>query len=63
VADQLDLRVLHQHSALSHPMGQAFDYRERFRTLDVEALWRDLIELMTDSQEWWPSPNTPLAAG
>ena len=44
-------------------MGQAFDDRERFRTLDVEALWRDLIELMTDSQEWWPSPNTPLAAG
>ena len=53
--NQLDLRVLHQHSALSDPMGQAFDYRERFQTLDVEALKRDLIELMTDSQEWWPA--------
>jgi catalase-peroxidase len=53
--NQLDLRVLHQHSALSNPMGQAFDYRERFQTLDVEALKRDLIELMTDSQEWWPA--------
>ena len=42
--NQLDLRVLHQRSALSNPMGQAFDYREQFQILDVEALKRDLIE-------------------
>jgi catalase-peroxidase len=53
--NQLDLQVLHRHSDLSNPMGEGFDYRERFKTLDVEALKRDLFELMTDSQEWWPA--------
>ncbi len=53
--DQLDLQVLHHHSALSNPMGEDFDYRERFESLDVEALKRDLVELMTSSQEWWPA--------
>jgi catalase-peroxidase len=52
---QLDLQVLHQHSALSNPMGEGFNYRERFADLDVEALKRDLTELMTSSQEWWPA--------
>ena len=53
--NQLDLSVLHVHSALSHPLGEDFDYSEEFKKLDVEALRRDLIELMTDSQEWWPA--------
>ncbi|MBI4920233.1 MAG: catalase/peroxidase HPI, partial [Devosia nanyangense] len=52
---QLDLSVLHQHSALSNPMGAAFDYAEAFKTLDIEALKKDLTALMTDSQEWWPA--------
>src|SRR5215203_5460665 len=53
--NQLDLRVLHQHSPLSNPMGEDFDYAEEFKTLDLEALKRDLIEVMTTSQEWWPA--------
>jgi catalase-peroxidase len=53
--NQLDLRVLHQHSPLSNPMGEDFDYAEEFATLDLEALRRDLIELMTTSQDWWPA--------
>jgi catalase-peroxidase len=53
--NQLDLRVLHQHSPLSNPMGEDFDYAEAFKTLDLEALKRDLIEVMTTSQEWWPA--------
>jgi catalase-peroxidase len=53
--NQLDLQVLHQHSPLSNPMGPDFDYAEEFKTLDLEALRRDLIELMTASQEWWPA--------
>jgi catalase-peroxidase len=52
---QLDLSVLHRHSPLSNPMGEDFDYAEEFETLDVEALRRDLVELMTTSQEWWPA--------
>ena len=52
---QLDLSVLHRHSRLSNPMGADFDYAEEFETLDVEALRRDLVELMTTSQEWWPA--------
>ena len=52
---QLDLSVLHRHSRLSNPMGEDFDYAEEFGTLDVEALRRDLVELMTTSQEWWPA--------
>jgi catalase-peroxidase len=53
--NQLDLSVLHQHSHLSNPMEEEFDYAEQFKSLDVEALKGDLIELMTTSQEWWPA--------
>ncbi len=53
--NQLDLQVLHQHSPLSNPMGEDFDYPEEFKTLDLEALTRDLIEVMTTSQDWWPA--------
>jgi catalase-peroxidase len=53
--NQLDLSVLHQHSNLSHPLGEDFDYAEAFKSLDLEALRQDLVELMTASQEWWPA--------
>jgi catalase-peroxidase len=53
--NQLDLSVLHRNSPLSDPMDEGFDYAEEFATLDLEALRRDLIELMTTSQDWWPS--------
>ena len=53
--NQLDLSVLHQHSARSNPMGEGFDYREEFKALDLDALKRDLIQLMTTSQDWWPA--------
>ena len=53
--NQLNLQVLHQHSALSNPMGEAFNYAEAFKKLDIEALRKDLTALMTDSQEWWPA--------
>ncbi|WP_081830688.1 catalase/peroxidase HPI [Rhodococcus sp. UNC363MFTsu5.1] len=53
--NQLDLQVLHQHSPLSDPMGEDFDYAAEFATLDVDALKRDVIELMTASQDWWPA--------
>ncbi len=53
--NQLDLSVLHRHSALSNPMGEDFVYAERFKELDVEALRKDLAALMTESQDWWPA--------
>lgn len=53
--NQLDLSILHAHSPLSDPMGRDFHYAEEFKTLDVEALKRDLIQVMTTSQEWWPA--------
>jgi catalase-peroxidase len=53
--DQLDLSVLHQHSSRSNPLGGDYNYKEEFRNLDVEALKRDLIQLMTTSQDWWPA--------
>src|ERR1700722_6260573 len=53
--NQLDLSVLHRHSPLSDPMGQDFDYAKEFESLDVNALKADLIELMSTSQDWWPS--------
>jgi catalase-peroxidase len=53
--NQLDLSVLHQHSALSDPMGAGFDYAEAFAGLDYEGLKADLRALMTDSQDWWPA--------
>src|SRR5687767_314283 len=52
---QLDLSVLHHHSHLSNPMQGDFDYAVEFKSLDVEALKRDLLELMTKSQDWWPA--------
>ena len=53
--NQLDLRVLHQHSALSDPMGEEFDYAKEFKSLDLQAVIKDLNALMTDSQDWWPA--------
>ena len=53
--EQLDLGMLHQHSALSDPMVEDFDYRAEFKTLDVDAVVTDLHALMTDSQDWWPA--------
>ncbi|MFH8840492.1 catalase/peroxidase HPI [Streptomyces sp. NPDC017868] len=53
--NQLDLQVLHQHSSLSDPMGEEYDYAKEFAGLDVEALKRDVFAVMTDSQEWWPA--------
>jgi len=53
--NQLNLQVLHQHSPLSDPMGEAFDYAKAFESLDLDALIKDLRALMTDSQEWWPA--------
>jgi catalase-peroxidase len=52
---QLDLQVLHRNSTLSDPMGEAFDYAKEFRSLDLNAVIRDLHALMTDSQDWWPA--------
>jgi catalase-peroxidase len=53
--NQLNLKILHQHSDLSNPMGKAFNYAEEFKKLDLEAVKKDLYALMTDSQEWWPA--------
>jgi catalase-peroxidase len=53
--NQLNLKILHQNSALSDPMGEAFNYAEEFKKLDLKALKADLTALMTDSQEWWPA--------
>ncbi len=53
--DQLDLSVLHQHSPGFDPMGADLNYEEEFETLDVEALKRDIFEVMTTSQDWWPA--------
>ncbi len=52
---RLNLRILHQHSAKSNPMGERFDYAEEFNKLDLAALKKDLYALMTDSQDWWPA--------
>ena len=53
--NQLNLQVLHQHSALSNPLGEAFDYANAFKSLDLDAVIKDLHALMTDSQDWWPA--------
>ncbi|ANV98934.1 catalase/peroxidase HPI [Bradyrhizobium icense] len=53
--DALDVSVLHRNSTLSDPMGGAFDYAKEFKTLDLDAVIKDLHALMTDSQEWWPA--------
>jgi len=53
--NQLNLAILHQQSSLSNPMGESFDYAKEFKTLDLDAVVKDLRALMTDSQEWWPA--------
>ena len=53
--NQLNLKILNQNSPLSNPMGQAFNYAEEFKTLDLHAVVKDLSDLMTDSQDWWPA--------
>ena len=53
--DQLNLGILHQHDRKSNPLGEDFDYREEFKKLDYDSLKKDLNDLMTDSQEWWPA--------
>jgi catalase-peroxidase len=53
--NQLNLRILHQNSPLSNPMGEEFNYAEEFKKLDFAALKQDLYALMTDSQDWWPA--------
>ncbi len=53
--NQVNLKVLHQHSPLSDPMGKEFNYAEEFKSLDLKAVIKDLNALMTDSQEWWPA--------
>jgi len=53
--NQLRLDILHEHSAKSDPMGKGFDYAKEFKSLDFKALKKDLVQLMTDSQDWWPA--------
>ncbi len=53
--NQLKLNILRQHSSLSNPMGSTFNYAEEFKTLNLEAIKKDLYDLMTDSQDWWPA--------
>jgi catalase-peroxidase len=53
--NQLNLQVLHQHSTLSNPMGEAFDYAKEFKSLDLDAVIKDLHALMKNSQDWWPA--------
>ena len=53
--NQLKLNILRQHSVKSNPMGEAFNYAEEFKTLDLKAIKKDLHQLMTDSQDWWPA--------
>ena len=53
--NQLNLKILHQHSSLSDPMGDGFNYAEAFKTLDLAALKQDIVALMTQSQDWWPA--------
>jgi catalase-peroxidase len=53
--NQLNLKILHQYSPLSDPMGEGFDYAKEFKSLDLAAVKKDLTALMTDSQDWWPA--------
>ena len=53
--NQLNLKVLHQNSPLSNPMGKDFNYAEEFKTLDLDALKKDIVQVMTTSQDWWPA--------
>ena len=60
--EQLQLGVLHQRSSLSDPTGGAFDYAKESRSLDLAAVKKDLLALMTDSQDWWPADFRALRA-
>ncbi len=53
--NQLKLNILRQHSSLSNPMGEAFNYAREFKTLDLDAVKKDIFDLMTTSQDWWPA--------
>src|SRR5690349_10853415 len=53
--NQLNLKILHQHSPLSDPMDKDFNYAQEFKTLDLNGVVQDLHALMTDSQDWWPA--------
>ncbi|TMK84062.1 MAG: catalase-peroxidase, partial [Actinobacteria bacterium] len=53
--NQLDLSVLQQHSTKSNPMDEGYNYAEAFKTLDLDALRKDVLDVMTTSQDWWPS--------
>lgn len=53
--NQLNLKILHQHSSFANPMGESFNYAEEFKSLDLAAVKKDLYALMTDSQDWWPA--------
>ncbi|MYJ24931.1 MAG: catalase-peroxidase, partial [Holophagales bacterium] len=53
--NQLNLRALHQNSALADPMGEDFDYAEEFAKIDLDELKQDIEEVMTTSQDWWPA--------
>ena len=53
--NQLNLKILHQNTPESNPMGEAFNYAEAFKSLDFDALKKDLYSLMNDSQDWWPA--------
>ena len=53
--NQLNLKILHQHSPLSNPLGEGFNYADEFKSLDLDAVIKDLHALMTDSQDWWPA--------
>jgi catalase-peroxidase len=55
--DQLNLNILHQHSSLSDPMGEEFDYAKEFKSLDLDAVIKDLHAVMTTSQDWWPADH------
>ena len=55
--NQLNLRLLHQHSPKSDPMGEDFNYAKEFKKLDINAVKQDLYALMTDSQDWWPADS------
>jgi catalase (peroxidase I) len=57
---QLNLKILHQHSSKANPMGEAFNYAEEFKSLDLDAVIKDLHALMTDSQDWWPADYRSL---
>ncbi|MBL7961482.1 catalase-peroxidase, partial [bacterium] len=53
--NQLNLKILHQNSSLSNPMGKKFNYPKEFKKLNLKAIKKDLYALMTDSQDWWPA--------